>query len=121
MSDGVARVVDAFVWENCEEALIAAGDPVVRLGVLRLMSTLPELTVAKTTTGGQATLTLTVTVPVVLPFHKIPPTLTTSMVFNAHTGIPVASHRPDQPGFPAGASTSQISRVTLADVAAGKF
>lgn len=114
-------LIDGQVWENSSDLLLSAGDPVVRLGLLRLISTLPELTVTKTTTEGQATLTLTVTAPIILPLHKTPPVLTDAMVVNAHTGMPVASHGADQPGLPTIDSTIQISRVTLADVAAGKL
>jgi hypothetical protein len=35
------------------------GDPEIREGVLRLLSTIPQVTVANSTTGGQPTLTIT--------------------------------------------------------------
>ena len=47
-------------WDNSIDALTwGAANPQIRAGVLRLLSTLPEVTVAKSTTGGQPTLTLT--------------------------------------------------------------
>src|SRR6202044_2386907 len=52
--------IDNSIWNNSMDALSAgAGNPQVREGVLRLLSTIPEVTVANSTTGGQPTLTLT--------------------------------------------------------------
>ena len=52
--------IDNYVWENCEDALIAgSGNPQVRAGVLRLVSALPGITVTHGTSDGQPTLTLT--------------------------------------------------------------
>ena len=49
---------DDYIWENSLDALTAgAGKPQVRAGVLRILSTLPEVTVTRTTPGGQPTLT----------------------------------------------------------------
>jgi hypothetical protein len=52
--------IDSTVWDNSFDALSQrAGSPRVRAGVLRLLSTVPEVTVANSRTGGQPTLTLT--------------------------------------------------------------
>ncbi len=49
-----------WVWENSQDALIAgAGDPQVRAGVLRILATLPDVTVTHGTSGGHETLVLT--------------------------------------------------------------
>ena len=51
---------DNYVWNNSVDALSAGGgDPQVRAGVLRLLSTISGVTVAKSTAGGQPALTLT--------------------------------------------------------------
>lgn len=94
------------------------------------MSTLPPtvtaVTVAETTTAGQPTLTLTETVPPVANGSKAKLAgsadgYTESLVINADTGLPVSWSG----GISADRSASTISygvtRVTLADVAAGKF
>jgi hypothetical protein len=48
------------IWYNSINALTeGAGNPQVREGVLRVLSTIAEVTVANATTGGQPTLTLT--------------------------------------------------------------
>ena len=49
-----------YIWNNSVDALTkGAGNPQVRAGVLRLLSTVPEVSVKNSTTDGQATLTLT--------------------------------------------------------------
>jgi hypothetical protein len=106
---------DNFTWMNSNFALIAAPDNAqVRAGVLRIMATMPNVKVTHTTTAGQATLTLSDSWP------KLAGGDTESLVINASTGLPIAGFDsgPDQPS----ASTYyHASRVTLADVAAGRF
>jgi len=107
---------DNLIWENSIDALSAgAGDPQVRVGVLRLLSTLAEITVADTTTGGQPTLALTATAP------ALPANYRESLTIGADTGIPILfaggapGHTPDV------TITYQVSRVTLSDIAAGRL
>jgi hypothetical protein len=107
---------DNFIWMNSIDALTAApGNAQVRAGVLRIMATMPNVTVAQTTTAGQATLTVADSWPE-LSDGK----LVESLVINARTGFPVALFNRD-PGQPLNVTYYHTSRVTLADVAAGKF
>lgn len=108
--------IDNWVWGDSMDALtVGAGNPQVRAGVLRLLSTVREVTVTHTTTDGQATLTLTV-VPPALPGNQ-----TETLVINAGTGIPIKMVGGQVGQAPDRTITYQISRVTLADIAAGKF
>jgi hypothetical protein len=124
--------IDNYVWENCEDALVAgAGNPQVRAGVLRLVSALPGITVTHGTVDGQPTLTLTagaaelgyagVTKPTKANPKGVPtgPAYQEAIIINASTGVPL--------GFAAGpagqvsiAVTYVVTRVSLADIAAGK-
>ncbi len=115
-------LIDNWVWEDSLDALTAgAGNPVVRAGVLRLLSTLSEVTVTDTTTTGQATLTLTDTEPVVKDGPKSSSGYTEALCINADTGVPVTFHGGDQAQSPGIDINYEVSRVTLADVAAGTF
>jgi hypothetical protein len=107
---------DNYIWNNSVDALTeGAGNPQVRIGVLRLISTLPEVTVTSSVTGGQPTLTLTAGTAL---FGGLTQQVLT---INAKTGVPVSSVSgvPGQP--PSSVVTYQVSRVTLANIAAGKF
>jgi hypothetical protein len=104
--------IDNTIWNNSFDALSqGAGSTQVRAGVLRLLSTVPEVTVADSTTGGQATLTLRAEF-----FNDGSEVLT----INAKTGMPV-SYTSRLAGTKPVADTFQVSRVTMADVKAGKF
>jgi hypothetical protein len=106
---------DNFIWMNSGYALTAApGDAQVRAGVLRIMATMPNVRVEHTTTAGQATLTLSDSWP------KLAGGGTESLVVNASTGFPIASFD-SGPGQPSASTYYHTSRVTLANVAAGKF
>jgi hypothetical protein len=106
---------DNYIWGNSLDALIAgSGKPQVRAGVLRILSTLREVTVTSTTTGGQFTLTLRASAP------AMPGNYQETLVIGAQTGIPV-SFTGGVPGRAPGVTvTYQVTRVTLADIAAGK-
>lgn len=109
-------VVDNWIWENSQDALsVGAGNPQVRAGVLRLLSTLPEVTVTHTTTDGQPTLTLTAAAPALETGYQ------EALTINAANGVPVVFHGGPADENPEITITYQVSRVTLADVAAGKF
>ena len=122
-----AALIENYVWENSMDALTAgAGNPVVRAGVLRLLSTLKQATVTKTSTDGQATLTLTEKVSITVSLHDKVKTVGPSdyqevLIINASTGVPVSFHGGDASNRYATAVDYQVTRVTLADVAAGKF
>ena len=124
--------IDDYVWEGCEDALVAgSGNPQVRAGVLRLVSVLPGITVTRGTVDGQPTLTLTAGEAVfgspgmdkANPKAKaegVEPSHEEAITINADTGIPlgVASGPVGKVGV---AITYVVTRVNLADVAAGKF
>ncbi len=104
-----------ILWTNATYALNwAGGDPEMRAGVLRLLSTISAVTVAHSTTGGQPTLTI-----------KAGPGAFGAvggdevLIINATTGLPVSSV--SNPGASAGVDDYRVSRVTLANVEAGKF
>jgi hypothetical protein len=114
--------VDNLVWIDSVGALTeGGGDPQVRAGVLRLLSTISGVNVAKSTTGGQPTLILTWGPEMSGGAGKI------VLVINAQTGMPISSWSGDEPpslnGQPTlpSMTTFQVSRVTLAAVEAGRF
>jgi hypothetical protein len=107
--------INNSLWINSTDALNwAGGDPEIRAGVLRLLSTIPEVTVANSTAGGQPALTITAGPAV---FGGAGDEVLT---VNATTGLPVSSVS-NTPGVPAGVESYQVSRVTLANIRAGKF
>lgn len=119
---GDKALIDNWVWEDSLDALNAgAGNPTVRAGVVRLVSTLSEVTVTKTSTSGQPTLTLTNTDTAITKGPKSSSAYTEKLIINADTGVPVAFHGGVDPKNPGINVTYDVSRVTLADVAAGKF
>lgn len=108
--------IDNYIWENSQDAMTAgAGNPVVRAGVLRLLSTLTDVAVTHTSTDGQATLTLTATAP------AMPPGYQEVLSVAADNGFPVAFAGGDVGQQPQVTIQFQVTRVTLADVASGKF
>jgi hypothetical protein len=126
-----ASAIDNYVWENCQDALVAgSGNPQVRAGVLHLVSALPGITVTHGTADGQPTLTLTAGAgelgrvagkpdkanPKGVPgaaYHE-------SITINADTGIPLgAAAGPTGKVVPG--VTYVVTRVSLASIAAGKF
>jgi hypothetical protein len=109
-------IINNRIWNNSVEALSAGGGSArVRAGVLRLMSTIPQVTVANSTTGGLPTLTITAG-PAVFGGHG-----EQVLTINAKTGMPIRSVEPAADGAPTSVDTFQVTRVTLAQVASGKF
>jgi hypothetical protein len=106
---------DNWVWEDSQDAIIAgSGDPQVRAGVLRILATLPDVSVTPGTSGGQSTLVLTAGAP------ELGSGYTEQLTINATTGLPV-SFTGGAPGqTPSATVTYQVSRVTSSDIAAGK-
>jgi len=107
---------DNYIWMDSVDTLIeGAGNPNVRIGVLRIFSTLSEVAVTDTTTNGQPTITLTASAP------ALPSNYQEAITINASTGVPVsfAGGTPGQ--TPSVTVTFQVSRVTLASIAAGNF
>jgi hypothetical protein len=124
-----AAQIDNYVWENCEDALVAgSGNPQVRAGVLRLVSALPDITVTRGTVDGQPTLTLTAGaaelghagIDKANPKAGTGPAYQEAITINADTGIPLeVAFGPA--GKATGTITYVVTRVNLADIAAGKF
>ena len=107
--------INNSLWTASTIALSwGAGDPEIRAGVLRLVSTIPEVTVADSTTGGHPTLTITAG-PAVFGGDG-----EQVLTINARTGVPISSVVTGR-GMPASVETFRVSRVTLADIKAGKF
>ena len=121
--------IDNYVWEDCEDALVAgSGNPQVRAGVLRLVSVLPGITVTHGTVDGQPTLTLTagaaelgrVGIDEADPKVETGPAYQEAITINAETGVPLELAS-GPAGKVTGAVTYVVTRVNLADIAAGKF
>ena len=119
--------IDNYVWENSEDALVTgAGNPKVEAGVLRLVSILPGITVTHGTDNGQPTLTITAgedevgTVGGSGPKGAGGAPYQEAMTINTSTGMPIT-----MVGGTAGHADVTVSylptRVTLADIEAGKF
>jgi hypothetical protein len=119
-------LADNWLWENSLDALIAgSGNPTVRAGVMRLISLLPEATVTDTIANGEPAVEITAAFP-------NPPKCATcaqpvgggveeQLTIDATTGIPI-SFSGGAVGQPsAGQLTYQVSRVTLSQVAQGRF
>jgi hypothetical protein len=121
--------IDNYVWENSEDALIAgSGNPQVRAGVLRLVSALPGISVIHGAVDGQPTLTLTAGAAELglSGTGKANPKVATgapyqeAITINADTGVPLkfVGGTADETET---AVTYVVTRVSLADIAAGKF
>jgi hypothetical protein len=103
------------IWNNSVDALSAgAANPKVRAGVLRLLSTVPEVTVKKST-EGQGTLILTAGSAL---FGGGSPEVLT---IDAKTGMPIKSVFKASGDLSASVSTFKVSRVSLDNVKSGKF
>lgn len=111
------EAADNYLWIHSTNALTTAGgDPRVREGALRLISTIPGVAVANSTTDGQPTLTLTAGPDVFDGQGR------EVMTVNAKTGMPITDWSGDLgKGVPSGETTYQTSRVTVANIEAGKF
>ena len=107
--------IDNYVWEGCEDALVVgSGNSQVRAGVLRLVSMLPGVSVTHGTVDGQPTLTLTAGAA------EFGMSYQEAITINANTGIPLKMDG-GTAGKVATTVTWVVTRVNLADIAAGKF
>jgi hypothetical protein len=99
--------LDGSTWSNSLDALIAgAGRPDVRAGVLKILSTLPNVTVTNSTIDGKPTLTLTETDEgTSTPYVE-------SLVIDAKDGVPVRLNGGSK-GGPSVTISYQVNRVTL--------
>ncbi len=106
---------DNLIWMNSNYALTAAPEnPNVRAGVLRILATMPNVTVTHTTTAGQTTLTLSDSWP------KLSGGDRESTAINAHTGLPIATSDSGSGEQPT-TFYYHPTRVSLAQVKAGRF
>jgi hypothetical protein len=115
-SIGPQARADNMVWVNSLDALAeGAGDPLVRAGVLRLLSTVNTVNVAHTTFDGQPALTITAS------GEALPADYQEQLIINADTGVPLrfAGGAPGQ--TPGVTVTYRVFRVTVAKIAAGQF
>ncbi|MGH9089700.1 MAG: hypothetical protein ACRDYZ_16590 [Acidimicrobiales bacterium] len=131
-SAGVA-LADNWLWEDSLTALSAgAGNPTVRAGVMRLVSTIPQVKVTNTTANGEPAVTITNVFPAMATGVKAKAIeqqlgvgslarYQEQLTIDATTGIPISfsGGAPGQP--PASQITYQVSRVTLSQVAQGHF
>jgi hypothetical protein len=110
--------IDNWVWSDATDALEAgAGNPQVRAGVLRLISTVSGVVVTHGTLNGQPTLV----VGDVTPSLNGQGTSEGAMTLDANTGVPLKYTDGPVGKTPDSTTSYQVSRVTLADIAAGKF
>ncbi|MEA5364472.1 hypothetical protein VA596_33415 [Amycolatopsis sp., V23-08] len=109
------NLINNHLWSNTEHALFAnAADAEVRAGVLKLYATIPDMIVGQTTVDGQAALSLTVP-PAILGGSK------DVLVINAGNGLPIREEITSAEPSKHYVVNYKSSRVTLADVAAGKI
>ena len=112
--DDSGTLFDNWAWENSQDALIAgSGDPQVRAGVLRILATLPGVTVTGGTSGGQPTLVLTAGT------QELGPGYTEQLTINADTGVPIQSLGGQAGSPPAAIVDYAVSRVSLANLPSG--
>lgn len=103
------NLFDNWVWEDAQDALIAgSGDPEVRAGVLRILATLPGVTVTQSTSGNQPTLVLAAGSP------EVGYDYTEQLTINADTGVPIQFIGGPAGGPPTATVTYEVSRVTFA-------
>lgn len=111
---GSQSLFDNWVWEDSQDALIAgSGDPQVRAGVLRILATLPNVTVTNGTSAGQPTLVLTA------GMSELGAGYTEQMTINADTGVPIQFVGGSAGEAPAATVDYTVSRVTLSSLPTG--
>jgi hypothetical protein len=109
-SQAVEEHFDNVLWTFSTEALSAGdGNTLVRQGVLRLLSTISGVSVAKSTTDGKATLTITAGPEVFAGGSS------EVLTIDAKTGMLVKDVS-NIPGLPKAYTTYKSSRVTTADL-----
>lgn len=109
-----SSLYDNWVWENSQDAIIAgASQPSVRAGVLKILATLPGVTVTSGTYQGQPTLVLTAGT------QELGAGYQEQLTINSDTGMPI-QFTGGQPGAaPATTVDYGVQRVTLANIASG--
>ena len=111
---GGGTLFDNYAWEDSQDALVAgSGQPDVRAGVLRILATLPGVTVTHGTSGGQPTLELTAGTP------ELGAGVTEQLTINADTGVPIQFVGGSSTGGPTGTVDYHVSRATFAALPSG--
>lgn len=109
------EVATATLWINSFIAMADdGGNPAVREGVLRLLSTMSAVTVAHTTTDGKATLTITAGPEVFGGYSN------QVVVIDAASGALISSVS-NSPGTSPSVTTYKVYRVSLSDLKAGNL
>lgn len=122
-----SMLADNWLWENSLDALIAeSGNPTVRAGVMQLISLIPEVTVTNTTANGEPAVQLTGTFPnpskCATCARPVGGGVQEQLTIDATTGIPISFSGGAVGQPPTGNPlTYQVSRVTLSQVAQGRF
>lgn len=107
--------ISNYLWTASTIALSwGGGDPAIREGVMRLLSTIPQVSVAHSTTAGEPTLTITAGPAVFGGGSR------EVLTVDARTGLPVSDVTSGR-DLATAVGTSHTSRVTLAAIKAGKF
>ena len=109
------NLINNHLWSNAEHALFAnAADAEVRAGVLKLYATIPDMIVGKTNVDGQAALSLTAPPAILGGSADV-------LTINADNGLPIREEITSAEPSKHWVVNYKSSRVTLADVAAGKI
>lgn len=109
------NLINNHLWSNTEHALFAnAADAEVRAGVLKLYATIPDMIVGMTAVDGQAALTLTAPPAILGGSADV-------LIINADNGLPIREEITSAEPSQHWVVNYKSSRVTLADVAAGKI
>jgi len=121
-----SMLADNWLWENSLDAIIAgSGNPTVRAGVMRLISLIPEVTVTDTTANGEPAVQITGTFPdtskCATCAQPVGGGVQEQLTIDATTGIPLSFSGGAVGQPPTGQLTYQVSRVTLSQVAQGRF
>jgi len=113
VGDLMGTLYDNWVWENSQDALVAgAGEPQVRAGVLRILATLPGVTVTDTTTAGVPSLTLSAST-----YELGTPGYIEQMTINAVNGEPMKFYGGPPSGAGGATLAYTVSRVDTANLA----
>lgn len=105
---------DNYAWGDAQDAMIAgAGDPQVRAGVLKILATLPDVTVSQGSSDGVPTLVLTA------GSQEFGMNYSEQLTVNAETGMPIGFVGGTPGAAPDTTVDYQVRRVTLSDIAAG--
>jgi hypothetical protein len=112
--DADTSLYDNWVWEDSQDAIIAgSGEPDVRAGVLRILATLPGVTVTNGTSDGEPTLVLTAGTP------EMGSGYTEQLTIDANTGVPIQFIGGPPNGTPATTVDYKVTRVTMAGLSSG--